>query len=216
MTILTFQNTSRFYYYNASSQKTVWHRPADCDIIPLAKLQTLKQNTEVKQNASASALEEAAGDLSDQALSPGKRRLKKQVMKHRKRAADSLNQTDETNAPIAKVLPAMGSSSVNAVASHFAQTSPVASPRSSRRRSHRYLNSKDFRRIFLYLNQIFRHPKPKFEDDFGNDVRLQTGGSLRLSRNEAKASQSRLQQQISATASPGLSKQRSLEGENFR
>ncbi|XP_043791759.1 uncharacterized protein LOC122714472 isoform X3 [Apis laboriosa] len=40
------QNTSRFYYYNATSQKTVWHRPNDCDIIPLAKLQTLKQNTE--------------------------------------------------------------------------------------------------------------------------------------------------------------------------
>ncbi|PSN44409.1 hypothetical protein C0J52_05744 [Blattella germanica] len=40
------QNTSRFYYYNATSQKTVWHRPQNCDIIPLAKLQTLKQNTE--------------------------------------------------------------------------------------------------------------------------------------------------------------------------
>ncbi|XP_076626020.1 myTH4 and RhoGAP_KIAA1688 domain-containing protein RhoGAP93B isoform X1 [Colletes latitarsis] len=40
------QNTSRFYYYNATSQQTVWHRPSDCDIIPLAKLQTLKQNTE--------------------------------------------------------------------------------------------------------------------------------------------------------------------------
>lgn len=32
-------NTSRFYYYNATSQKTVWHRPQNCDIIPLAKLQ---------------------------------------------------------------------------------------------------------------------------------------------------------------------------------
>ena len=32
-------NTSRFYYYNATSQKTVWHRPHNCDIIPLAKLQ---------------------------------------------------------------------------------------------------------------------------------------------------------------------------------
>ena len=31
--------TSRFYYYNAASQRTVWHRPHDCDIIPLAKLQ---------------------------------------------------------------------------------------------------------------------------------------------------------------------------------
>ncbi|EAW82062.1 Rho GTPase activating protein 39 [Homo sapiens] len=39
-------NTSRFYYYNASTQRTVWHRPQGCDIIPLAKLQTLKQNTE--------------------------------------------------------------------------------------------------------------------------------------------------------------------------
>ncbi|KAK3583268.1 hypothetical protein CHS0354_011155 [Potamilus streckersoni] len=42
-------NTSRFYYYNATSQKTVWHRPQNCDIIPLAKLQTLKQNTEVRE-----------------------------------------------------------------------------------------------------------------------------------------------------------------------
>lgn len=32
-------NTGRFYYYNATSQKTVWHRPPNCDIIPLAKLQ---------------------------------------------------------------------------------------------------------------------------------------------------------------------------------
>lgn len=38
--------TNRFYYYNTSSQKTVWHRPPNSDIIPLAKLQTLKQNTE--------------------------------------------------------------------------------------------------------------------------------------------------------------------------
>lgn len=38
--------TDRFYYYNTSSQKTVWHKPQNCDIIPLAKLQILKQNTE--------------------------------------------------------------------------------------------------------------------------------------------------------------------------
>ncbi|XP_013408982.1 rho GTPase-activating protein 39 isoform X2 [Lingula anatina] len=44
------QNTSRFYYYNATTQKTVWHRPQNCDIIPLAKLQTLKQNTEVRDD----------------------------------------------------------------------------------------------------------------------------------------------------------------------
>ncbi|KAL2089643.1 hypothetical protein ACEWY4_014331 [Coilia grayii] len=38
--------TSRFYYYSAATQSTVWHRPKSCDIIPLAKLQTLKQNTD--------------------------------------------------------------------------------------------------------------------------------------------------------------------------
>ena len=43
----------RFYYYNATSQKTVWHRPAHCDIIPLAKLQTLKQNTEPRTELKA-------------------------------------------------------------------------------------------------------------------------------------------------------------------
>ncbi|GAU89076.1 hypothetical protein RvY_01671 [Ramazzottius varieornatus] len=45
-------NTGRFYYYNATTQITVWHRPENCDIIPLAKLQTLKQNTEVRDNGS--------------------------------------------------------------------------------------------------------------------------------------------------------------------
>uniref|UniRef100_A0A915B3E1 Rho GTPase-activating protein 39 n=1 Tax=Parascaris univalens TaxID=6257 RepID=A0A915B3E1_PARUN len=44
-------NTQRFYYYNATSMKTVWQRPFDCDIIPLAKLQTLKENTEVCSSA---------------------------------------------------------------------------------------------------------------------------------------------------------------------
>jgi len=33
------QKTSRFYYYNALTQQTAWHRPQHCDIIPLAKLQ---------------------------------------------------------------------------------------------------------------------------------------------------------------------------------
>ncbi|XP_019635329.1 PREDICTED: LOW QUALITY PROTEIN: rho GTPase-activating protein 39-like [Branchiostoma belcheri] len=46
------QNAGRFYYYNATSQRTVWHRPQNADIIPLAKLQTLKQNTEVREESS--------------------------------------------------------------------------------------------------------------------------------------------------------------------
>lgn len=32
-------NTCRFYYYNPTSTETVWQRPSNCDIIPLAKLQ---------------------------------------------------------------------------------------------------------------------------------------------------------------------------------
>lgn len=47
-------NTSRFYYYNASTQRTVWHRPQGCDIIPLAKLQTLKQHTDATNPCPAS------------------------------------------------------------------------------------------------------------------------------------------------------------------
>lgn len=39
------KNTQRFYYYNFASQKTVWHRPLNCDIIPLTKLQKLQENT---------------------------------------------------------------------------------------------------------------------------------------------------------------------------
>ena len=31
----------------------MWHRPTNCDIIPLAKLQTLKQNTEVREEEDA-------------------------------------------------------------------------------------------------------------------------------------------------------------------
>ncbi|CAJ0963974.1 unnamed protein product, partial [Mesorhabditis belari] len=47
--------TNRFYYYNASSMKTMWARPtsASADIIPLAKLQTLKENTDQSEHARA-------------------------------------------------------------------------------------------------------------------------------------------------------------------
>lgn len=56
-------NTSRFYYYNASTQRTVWHRPQGCDIIPLAKLQTLKQHADTS-NARASGGSRASADNS--------------------------------------------------------------------------------------------------------------------------------------------------------
>jgi len=59
MLLILFQNTSRFYYYNATSQQTVWHRPANCDIIPLAKLQTLKQ-VKIKLNNTAAVFYKGA------------------------------------------------------------------------------------------------------------------------------------------------------------
>ncbi|XP_041952760.1 rho GTPase-activating protein 39 isoform X2 [Alosa sapidissima] len=37
---------SRFYYYNCTSQQTVWHRPTACDIVPLAQLQAMKRSSE--------------------------------------------------------------------------------------------------------------------------------------------------------------------------
>lgn len=38
-------NTSRYYYYNASNQQTVWHRPKNAETIPLSKLQALKEKS---------------------------------------------------------------------------------------------------------------------------------------------------------------------------
>uniref|UniRef100_A0A8C4UBK9 Rho GTPase-activating protein 39 n=1 Tax=Falco tinnunculus TaxID=100819 RepID=A0A8C4UBK9_FALTI len=40
------QNNSRFYYYNAITQQTVWHRPQGCDIVPLAQLQAMKRSSQ--------------------------------------------------------------------------------------------------------------------------------------------------------------------------
>ncbi|KAH7728377.1 Rho GTPase-activating protein domain containing protein [Aphelenchoides avenae] len=39
-------NSGRFYYYAPSTTETVWQKPTNCDIIPLARLQLLKENTE--------------------------------------------------------------------------------------------------------------------------------------------------------------------------
>ncbi|XP_036386503.1 rho GTPase-activating protein 39-like isoform X1 [Megalops cyprinoides] len=39
-------NNGRFYYYNSLSRQTVWHRPRNCDVVPLAQLQARKQSSE--------------------------------------------------------------------------------------------------------------------------------------------------------------------------
>ncbi|KAL1021180.1 hypothetical protein UPYG_G00009840 [Umbra pygmaea] len=38
-------HNNRFYYYNSSSQQTVWHRPKDCDVVPLAQLQAMRRSS---------------------------------------------------------------------------------------------------------------------------------------------------------------------------
>jgi len=43
-------SSRRYYYYNATSQKTVWRKPKDGDIVPLAKLQQLKVKESGKKN----------------------------------------------------------------------------------------------------------------------------------------------------------------------
>ncbi|XP_049866073.1 rho GTPase-activating protein 39 [Pectinophora gossypiella] len=63
-------NTHRFYYYNASTQTTVWHRPTDCDIIPLAKLQTLKQNTDPQKRRETSTQTNQAAPQAPSAIDP--------------------------------------------------------------------------------------------------------------------------------------------------
>uniref|UniRef100_H3BHK9 Rho GTPase-activating protein 39 n=1 Tax=Latimeria chalumnae TaxID=7897 RepID=H3BHK9_LATCH len=40
------QNNNRFYYYNAITRQTVWHRPQNCDIVPLAQLQAMKRSSQ--------------------------------------------------------------------------------------------------------------------------------------------------------------------------
>ena len=96
----------------------------------MAKLQTLKQNTEVKAGKVGGSSPEADPEGDKSLLSPGKRRLKKQVQKHRRK--ETSQQTDHPT-PLARFLPSSNSTEV--LSSSQVQTSPMNSPRfgSSRR-----------------------------------------------------------------------------------
>lgn len=54
------QKTRRYYYYCGGTQSTVWHKPKDSEIIPLARLQTLKAR-EKRRAAKAKELERKEG-----------------------------------------------------------------------------------------------------------------------------------------------------------
>lgn len=108
-------NTSRFYYYNATSQKTVWHRPQNCDIIPLAKLQQIKQNTEVAEDEdSRKIVRESIGTQTPSKPGP------------KKEGGTGGGGSEALSLP---------HSLSKRVISSTTQTSPVPSPRPSRRSS---------------------------------------------------------------------------------
>lgn len=43
--------SGRFYYYNSTGRRTVWHRPQGADIVPLSQLQAMRRCTEAKRAA---------------------------------------------------------------------------------------------------------------------------------------------------------------------
>lgn len=45
-------HSGRFYYYNSSGRRTVWHRPQGADIVPLSQLQAMKRCAESQRRAS--------------------------------------------------------------------------------------------------------------------------------------------------------------------
>ena len=149
------QNTSRFYYYNATSQKTVWHRPSNCDIIPLAKLQTLKQNTEVK--------EEDGGDDTKSNCSTAR---KGDLSVRDGGGEDAATQTRRSEL---QPVPSNGSlgASKKTKLTHTSQvqTSPKNSPKAVRRLSHHHRHQVSRRGMFKRLSSLtkfsslFQHSK---------------------------------------------------------
>ena len=122
------QNTSRFYYYNATSQKTVWHRPSNCDIIPLAKLQTLKQNTEVKRD----------GDGDDE-KSTGSIARKGDLSVREGGGEDAATQTRRSEIQPVPTNGSLGASKKTKLTlTSQVQTSPNNSPKAVRRLSHHH------------------------------------------------------------------------------
>lgn len=46
-------HSGRFYYYNSSGRRTVWHRPQGADIVPLSQLQAMKRCSEARKAGGA-------------------------------------------------------------------------------------------------------------------------------------------------------------------
>ncbi|GAB6028891.1 hypothetical protein CHUAL_004690 [Chamberlinius hualienensis] len=146
-------NTSRFYYYNAATQKTVWHRPQNCDIIPLAKLQTLKQNTEVRDNEDKLNVKKesiatqtpskglATNVQNSQAQSPNLAFVMAPTSCVPSSSLCKINMAQRRTLVFALQKPESNGrqSSVRSVSSQT-QTSPIASPKERRRHHHHHHN----------------------------------------------------------------------------
>ncbi|KAK2587563.1 hypothetical protein KPH14_003691 [Odynerus spinipes] len=123
------QNTSRFYYYNATSQKTVWHRPTDCDIIPLAKLQTLKQNTEPAGSS--------AGDIHKNAEPRKKESVSTQTQTPTVGCSMRFNHQNNPNLSVTLQVGSGSKSRTSGIGADM-QTSPPSPSPSSRRHHHHH------------------------------------------------------------------------------
>lgn len=42
-------HSGRFYYYNSTGRRTVWHRPQGADVVPLSQLQAMRRCSEAKR-----------------------------------------------------------------------------------------------------------------------------------------------------------------------
>lgn len=45
--------SGRFYYYNSTERRTVWHRPQGADIVPLSQLQAMRRCRDIKRAGKA-------------------------------------------------------------------------------------------------------------------------------------------------------------------
>ena len=143
--------TSRFYYYNASSQKTVWHRPAHCDIIPLAKLQKLKQNTQVVINAEEAGDEADVSDLAED----GEEVVKNHHKTRRKSELVNKSCQSEDTVSLDRLLPI---GRVRMTSLTRSQTSPI-SQRKTRQHYHKVHHFPSPRTFSESLEQLKKKPK---------------------------------------------------------
>ncbi|CAH8587411.1 unnamed protein product [Schistosoma rodhaini] len=99
----------RNYYYNSSTRETVWEKPVDGDIIPLAKIQLLQQNLQPSSSIIQKSLGKRANEDFNQTLDMGVLRRSNNnninIDYQEERLSTSLNQRKCTNSFITAEIP---------------------------------------------------------------------------------------------------------------